>query len=291
MNLQNSHHDKLKALLENPKLPMEDKLKVQEAILRHATFIQQLHEIKGDFEFVINTIEMDLIFDSPNDFLYRQKGQIKLENTIIEEFLPILVLATLDDHIQSQNLTIGSKTCFSGIRFESGIRASKPGAGIQIREKDQDFALSRELFIQSSHYHDFRESLTLASNIAYLVAECKTNLDKTMFQEAAATAVDIKSAVPGAKYYLLCEWLDMTPISTSTTAIDEIIILRKARRLPSDIRGQFNTYQGRQKHRQFYTDYLTVHPFAVDTFSRFIMHIYNLITEHNEENVLSKGYF
>ena len=49
-----------------------------------------------------------------------------------------------------------------------------------------------------------------------------------MFQEAAATALDIKTAIPGAAYYLLCEWLDMTPISTSTTAVDEIIILTQS---------------------------------------------------------------
>lgn len=47
------------------------------------------------------------------------------------------------------------------------------------------------------------------THIAYVAAECKTNLDKTMFQEAAATALDVKSAVPGANYYLLCEWLDI----------------------------------------------------------------------------------
>lgn len=50
------------------------------------------------------------------------------------------------------------------------------------------------------------------TNIAYLACECKTNLDKTMFQEASATALDLKSTVPSAKYLLLCEWLDMTPI-------------------------------------------------------------------------------
>ena len=36
-------------------------------------------------------IDVDLIFDSPEDFLYRQKGQLKLDNTVIEEFLPIFV--------------------------------------------------------------------------------------------------------------------------------------------------------------------------------------------------------
>src|SRR5258707_5790168 len=52
--------------------------------------------------------------------------------------------------------------------------------------------------------------------------------DKTMFQEACATAHDTKSAVAGAKYYLLCEWLDMTPVSTAPTDID-----RKSTRLNS----------------------------------------------------------
>jgi len=70
-----------------------------------------------------------------------------------------------------------------------------------------------------------------------------------MFQEAAATALDVKTAVPGARYYLLCEWLDMTPINTGATAIDEIIILRKAKRLPSNIRAHFNTAAGRQRNR------------------------------------------
>ena len=52
-----------------------------------------------------------------------------------------------------------------------------------------------------------------------------------MFQEACATAHDVKAAVSGASYYLLCEWLDMTPLSTAPTDIDEILLLRKAKRI------------------------------------------------------------
>ncbi|WP_293152061.1 hypothetical protein [Okeania sp. SIO2C9] len=33
-------------------------------------------------------IELDLIFDSSENFFYRQKWQLKLDNTILEEFLP-----------------------------------------------------------------------------------------------------------------------------------------------------------------------------------------------------------
>ncbi len=98
--------------------------------------------------------------------------------------------------------------------------------------------------------------MTRETHIAYVAAECKTNLDKTMFQEAAATALDVKIVVPAAKYYLLCEWLDMTPINTSTTAIDEILILRKAKRLPSNVRRAFNTVKGRRQNRESFVEYL-----------------------------------
>ena len=162
---------------------------------------------------------------------------------------------------------------------------------MHIREKDHDFAISRDLFIQTSYHPDFRESVTAETHIAYVVAECKTNLDKTMFQEAAATALDVKTTIPGAKYYLLCEWLDMTPISTSTTAIDEIIVLRKAKRLPSNVRAQFSTAAGRRRNRQAFTDHLEVHPFAPETFSRFLDYIRCLVSDVSEDDVLTRGYF
>ena len=140
--------------------------------------------------------------------------------------------STLSDLYGRFDLQFGPVTSFSGIRFESSMVADRVGGGMQVRTKDHDFAISRRLFIRSSHQRDFQNSVTKETNIAYVAAECKTNLDKTMFQEAAATALDVKLAVPGARYFLLCEWLDMLPINTNTTAIDEILILRRAKRLP-----------------------------------------------------------
>ena len=74
-----------------------------------------------------------------------------------------------------------------------------------IKQKDQDFALSRKIFLKASHSSDFHNSANHESNIAYIAAEIKTNLDKTMFQEAASTAQDVRVSVPGAKYFLLVE--------------------------------------------------------------------------------------
>lgn len=302
MMLSTPHGDKLKALLQSPKLPQSDIPMVEIALTRYKKWLQALQSVEGNYQEIISQmvtllnnykqyIELDLIFDSKNQFLYRQKGQIKLDNTIIEEFLPLIVTTALAKELSGYELSFGPTTCFSGIRFESGITSPAPGGGLKIRSKNHDFAISRQLFIRASHDINFQESITASTNIAYIVAECKTNLDKTMFQESIATSLDIKSIVPGAKYYLLCEWLDMTPINTSTTPIDEIIILRKAKRLPANVRSIFNTSEGRMKNRQLFKDHLTVNPVAVDTMTRFLDHIREAIKDSREDDVLRQGYF
>jgi hypothetical protein len=303
IKLSTSHGDKLKSLLQNEKLPIEDRPRIKEAINRYENWLQQLKKVQGTPQEKITEmvnllndyrlyIDLELIFESNKDFLYRQKGQLKLDNTVIEEFIPILVTAVLSDNLKDYDLSFGPTTCFSSIRFESSLISSHTEVGMQIREKDQDFAISKKLFIRASHFPDFKEAITKETHIAYVAAECKTNLDKTMFQEAAATAIDVKIAVPTAKYYLLCEWLDMTPISTRTTAIDEVIVLRKAKRLSSNIRKEFDTFEGRQRKKAFFEGYLKSHPFTEETFSRFLTHICNLIgINNNEKEVLTRGYF
>jgi hypothetical protein len=301
-SLPTPHGDKLKALLLNEKLPPQDFPKIERAVERYVQWTEKLRSAKGGYSEILSQmvslfndykyyIEVDLIFDSPENFLYRQKGQLKLESTIIEEFLPILVTTTLASHFSDYELSFGPTTCFSEVRFESSITTPKSGGGMRLREKDHDFAISRKLYLQTSYNPDFSEGVREETYIAYVAAECKTNLDKTMFQEAAATALDVKTAVPGAKYYLLCEWLDMTPINTSTTAIDEIIILRKAKRVPSNIRRYFSTVHGRRENRALFTDYLQSHPFSIETFGRFVDHIREIIGDATEDKVLTRGYF
>ena len=238
------HLDKLRSALENDKLPAFDKPRIEEALQRYEIWIRDLNDASTkrtpeeiitrmvalfqDYKFYI---DFDLIFNSREDFLYRQKGQVKLDNSIIEEFLPHLIIPTIIPGLDTLQLQIGPTHTFSSVYFESTIGIPNVGGGMSIRSKDQDFALSKKLFLKASYTSDYLNSKEDSLNLAYVVAECKTNLDKTMFQEAVATAHDVKSAVPGAKYFLLCEWLDMTPTSSAPTDIEEVIILRKARRL------------------------------------------------------------
>ncbi len=114
-----------------------------------------------------------------------------------------------------------------------------------------------------------------------------------MFQEASATAHDVKQAVTGAKYYLLCEWLDMKPISSETTDIDQIIILRKARRMGAGTRSLFATYEGRQAMRSLYIKHIDDHPYDSQMFLKFMQYILKSISsaDLNEAEVLQAGHF
>ncbi len=302
VTLPTPHGDKLVALLKNQKLPKDDVWRVEEAIRHYSNWLSEMDKIQGPSANMVGSmttllneykmhIDIGLIFDSEHDFLYRQKGQLKLDNSIIEEFLPQLVSKALPDSVKKLDISLGPTTTFSSLRFDENIKEARHGGGVTIRSKDQDFAIGRRLFVRTSHYEDFTESVTLQSNIAYLAAEIKTNLDKTMFQEAAATALDIKTIVPGARYYLLCEWLDMTPINSATTAIDEILILRRAKRLSSNIRSGFSSYAGRSDRRDFYQEYLSENPLSSKTFGRFLDHVVRLVSDESENDVVTRGYF
>ena len=190
--------------------------------------------------------------------------------------------------------SVGPHSCFAALYFTSTIRAATGSPGAQARTKDQDFTISKRLYLRASFHPDHAEGVDhLEANLGYLCAECKTNLDKTMFQEACATAHDVKTAVPGAKYLLLCEWLDMTPISTAGTDVDEVIILRKAKRLGSQVRSAFATRAGRVSRREDYAKYLSDHPFAPEVFNRLLSHVRALLEDRDpdEGDVLGRGYF
>lgn len=302
------HGEKIVSAIQSNKMPVKDVPRLEMALQRYDEWIEELKGINAETvdELVekpvteLNTyknyIDINLIFDSEEDFLYRQKGQLKLDNTVIEEFMPIFVKKCVEKVEENCGIEISSQIpTFSSVYFASSLSNPNIGGGINIKTKDQDFSMSRKLYLQSSYDPQFNpeKTIKLETHLGYVLAEMKTNLDKTMFQEASATAHDIKQAVTGAKYYLLCDYLDMTPISTTTTDIDEILILRKAKRISSNIRKEFSTKIGREKWRPWYTEYLMKNPYSIDMFKRFINHIFSQMSNEEliEESFLEVGYF
>ena len=302
--LPTPHAAKLQALLENRKLPDNDKPRVREAVDKYDAWVKEVNQISGDGDELVEPlvaslnryrkwIDLNLIFDSPADFLHRQKGQLKLDNSVLEEFLPWLVSRRFAEQIAATGLSLGPTNAFSQLNFDSDPFDRTSGGGMTIRSKDHDFAVALPLFLKASHNEDFSDSRKARTNLAYLAVELKTNLDKTMFQEASATAYDLKLALPNSRYFLLCEWLDMTPISTALTAIEEVVVLRKAKRISAHVRRNFATASGRAENRNKFERYLDDHPFAPGAFRRFLSHVEQLLTAgtYDEQLALERGWF
>jgi hypothetical protein len=239
----------------------------------------------------IGSIELDLIFDSPDNFLYHQKGQLKLDNTILEEFLPQLIyrsLRSIDDSFE-----IGPKSTFAGLSFLSSLGNPGQGGEPTLRTKNQDFVLGKKLYLKTAFDREFTNSKLVESHLGYICAECKTNLDKTMFQEAVATSRDLKIAVPSSLYFLVCEFLDMTPVSITSTQIDDVLIVRKSRRMSANIRQEYRTPESRKNYRQEYADFIDASKYYADVFQRMIDKVKTLVddTTPRVEQVLERGHF
>jgi hypothetical protein len=302
IKLPTPHYYKLIACLNNDRLPKNDHHKIEDAINRYHQWIKELETVsKGHSDSVKKLveitnkykqfIELDLIFDSPNDFLYRQKGQLKLDNTIIEEFLPQLVyrsISNIDDSFE-----IGPKTTFSGLSFLSSLGNIGQGGEPKLRVKNQDFILGKKLYLKTSFDPDFNDYQLLESHLGYICVECKTNLDKTMFQEAVATSRDLKISLPNSLYFLVSEFLDMTPLSITSTSIDDVLIVRKCKRISANIRQEYSTTKLRQQNRDQYVNFLNKSQYYPDVFQRMIDKIVQLIdnTSPQIEQVLERGHF
>lgn len=300
-----AHGSKLYALLENEKLPKSDKECVEKAIQKYKVWIKTIsttNKIGDDLlSFLItalnnykNYIDIELIFNSRNDFLYRQNGQLKLSNSILEEFLPYLFDERLVPGFkQMSNAICGPQSSFAGLSFGSPLLGLSRG-GVFLKKKDQDFSVAKKHIVTITDNPPSNDIFSASFCVSHFATEIKTNLDKTMFQEASQTANELKTAVPGSRYLLLCEYLDMTPITTKLTSIDEVIVLRKAKRLASSIRKDFSSADGRIRTYETYLKYVESYPLSIDSFRRFIYHLNDCFPENADEEddvILARGYF
>jgi DNA modification methylase len=152
--LPHPHYTKLRACLNNPRLPHADRDRIEEAIKKYHEWIDELKSVEcGKIDSVQKLvdatnrykrfIELDLIFDSSENFLYRQKGQLKLDNTILEEFLPYLIFLSLRG--LDESFELGPKKTFSGLSFSSSLGDLGDAGKPSIRSKDQDFILGKKI--------------------------------------------------------------------------------------------------------------------------------------------------
>ncbi len=244
------HLDKLRAALTNPKCKADVPL-LKKALTLYEDWVSQVKALSSTGQTRVvglvqmlnqykDTLEVELILKRGSDFLRRQKGQLKLDNSIIEEFLVQLIHPSVFGTKDVDKLTVGPQNAFMSLSFRPAKLATLNGRpDVVLKTKDQDFVLGAPIHYQVSSAPAFDANLTTSGSLvlAVVAVECKINLDKTMFQEAAGTATRLKLGCPVAKYFVLVEYLDMQPEDCRLTDIDNVYLLRKTKRLPFEKRS------------------------------------------------------
>jgi len=100
-------------------------------------------------------------------------------------------------------------------------------------------------------------------------------------------------AVPSSLYFLICEFLDMTPVSITSTHIDDVLIVRKAKRMSSNVRQEYLTAKARKKKRPEYVEFIDSSKYHPDVFQRMIDKIKSVMDDTDPQigNVLKQGHF
>lgn len=290
------HREKLVAAISNPKA-VNDADILKEALKGYEIWVKKMEDLSStghqrvkDLTSLLNEykdyIEVDLIASKGTDFIKRQKGQLKLDNSILEEFLMHLADKRILSNLPDFEIESGPQNAFMSLSFMPLHISSLGGKPeVILKTKDQDFTIGKSLFYKFSSSSDFAHDKSTQGQLflAVLAAECKINYDKTMFQECAGTATRLKQGCPISKYYALVEYLDMQAEDCRLTDIDNVFLLRHAKRLPFEKRSRIEEIK--KQHKEFPIDYEIVLLF-VNEIQNFVDAIW-----YDPEQALKRGTF
>jgi hypothetical protein len=158
-------------------------------------------------------------------------AQSKLHSTVLEEFMYHLL--NVIPVLKNGQFNLGPIKAYSNLFFAPrNINSFTEMSGLMVNEKDQDFAISKEILIKIG---DEEKKI----NIPIISIENKTFLDKTMLDGSIATAAKIKSGNPYCFFSIVCETYEVSEeIDPQYTDIDQIYSLRKSTK-----RGSSNPIQ------------------------------------------------
>lgn len=163
-------------------------------------------------------------------------SQSKFESTILEEFIGYMLypMAVRND------LKCSPCKSYCQINLKlAGMSGEVHGEDIlgqnvllDVYEKDQDMSVFREAVIGvKSPDGAWNECLV---RIPILSVECKTYVDKTMYESSVATAGRIKEGNPKSKFYMVAETYDIGRGVVLNDSIDNIFVIRKSSRVRGD---------------------------------------------------------
>lgn len=240
-----------------------NKMYLEEIKIRYEKWRNDLDTITGDSDAAIT--KRVKLFNDYKDFIdqpkYRkEKGNIngftaqsKLHPTVIEEFMFHLLKEI--PQLKGKKLIYGATNAYSNLYFApNDLTSFEYSSGITINTKDQDFAISKEICIQTTVKGSEKSESKMVS-VPIISIECKTYLDKTMYEGSVATAEKIKRGNPYSLFLIVAETYEVSSdVDPKYSQIDQIYVLRKNskrkfdERLPVQADIVINLYRHVAKH-------------------------------------------
>lgn len=149
-------------------------------------------------------------------------SQSKFAPTILEEF----ICQVLRARFGNETLKYGSVSAYSSLYFSYSSKESfKEGVDLKINVKNQDVGVYKTEILTTD------DGKRHKIHIPIVCIECKTYLDKTMYEGSVATAAKIKNGNPHCLFFIVTERYEVSSaVDISASEIDNIYILRKQRK-------------------------------------------------------------
>ena len=156
-------------------------------------------------------------------------AQSKLHSTVMEEFLYYLFKDI--SCLVGKTLEFGSVKAYSNMYFAPpNIDGFEKEPNLIINVKDQDFSISKKIDIESK-VSAGNQWIPKVIYVPIVSIECKTYLDKTMFESGAATAEKIKKGNPYCMYLIVTETYEISAdMDPRYSDINQIYVMRKQKR-------------------------------------------------------------
>jgi hypothetical protein len=229
------HGDNIEHKLKNEKNEINKKL-LDEIVSQYINWKKANLEISGttkqDIEKKVKLLNQYKNFIDQSKYK-KEKGnphgftsQSQLHSSVLEEFMYYLFKDIKT--ISNKKLIWGRTVAYTSLYFAPpNIETFEETANIVINVKNQDFSISKEIILKSrvSNSDKWQENIIYVPIISI---ECKTYLDKTMYEGSASTSDKIKKGNPYCIFLIVTETYEVSKeMDPKYSSIDQIYVLRK----------------------------------------------------------------
>jgi len=158
--------------------------------------------------------------------IYGFTSQSQLHSTVLEEFMYYLFKDI--KKLNNKKIFWGRTDAYTNLYFApQNLEKFEEKPNIIINVKNQDFCISKEVIIKArvSNNENWEEKRIY---VPIVNIECKTYLDKTMYEGSVSTAEKIKKGNPYSIFIIVIETYEVSlDVDPKYSSIDQIYVLRK----------------------------------------------------------------